>query len=228
MIDEIRHVWTVSNFPLTHDMNPAARSWGQALLTAATLCLGALLTSTPCFAQGFLQQPPETGLYLQLGVGQSWQDSPANTGSAGINLNGNGTATAAKVTAGLQITPMWGAELSYFDLGKVGVSTPSGVANYDTDVTTATATLSYPLMQSLTLVGRAGVGYSHLQLNVPSQNYASSSVKYPLVGGLGLRYNFTPRLALTVDYDYLGKTGRFSGGDSTRGQVLSAGLLLRY
>lgn len=123
---------------------------------------------------------------------------------------------------------MWGAELSYFDLGKVGISTPGGVANYDTNVTTATATVSYPLTKALTLVGRAGVGYSHVQLNVPGQNYASSSDKYPLVGGLGLRYNFTPRLALTLDYDYLGKTGRFSGGDSTTGQVLSAGLMLRY
>ncbi|MEO9230738.1 MAG: outer membrane beta-barrel protein [Devosia sp.] len=145
-----------------------------------------------------------------------------------MNLNGSGTATAVKATAGWQITPMWGAELSYFDLGKVGISTPGGVANYDTNVTTATATVSYPLTKALTLVGRAGVGYSHVQLNVPGQNYASSSDKYPLVGGLGLRYNFTPRLALTLDYDYLGKTGRFSGGDSTTGQVLSAGLMLRY
>ena len=192
------------------------------------LCLGALSLGTPSFAQGFLQQTPKTGLYLQLGVGQSWQDSPANTGNPGINLSGNGTATAGKITAGLQITPMWGAELSYFDLGKVGITTPSGVANYNTNVTTAAATLSYPLSQSLTLVGRAGVGYSHLQLDVPSQNYVGSSTKYPLVGGLGLRYNFTPRLALTLDYDYLGRTGRFNGGDSTTGQVLSAGLLLRY
>jgi hypothetical protein len=180
------------------------------------------------FAQGFLQQAPHTGLYLQLGVGQSWQDSPGNTGNPALSLNGSGTATAGKITAGLQITPLWGAELSYFDLGKVGISTPGGVANYDTDVTTATATVSYPLTPSLTLVGRAGVGYSHLQLDVPSQNYVSSSVKYPLVGGLGLRYSLTPRLVLTLDYDYLGRTGRFSGGDSTTGQVLSAGLLLRY
>ena len=204
------------------------RQLGRAPVAAGILCMGGLLLSTSCLAQGFLQQAPKTGLYLQLGVGQSWQDSPANTGNPGINLDGNGTATAAKVTAGLQITSMWGAELSYFDLGKVGITTPSGVANYDTNVTTATATLSYPLTQALTLVGRAGVGYSHLDLNVPSQSYASSSTKYPVVGGLGLRYNFTPRLALTLDYDYLGKTGRFSGGDSTRGQVLSAGLMLRY
>ena len=190
--------------------------------------MGTLLASASCLAQGLLQQAPKTGLYLQLGIGQSWQDSPANTGNAGINLNGSGTATAAKVTAGLQITPSWGAELSYFNLGKVGITTPGGVANYDTNVTTVAATLSYPLMQSLTLVGRAGVGYSHAQLNVPSQNYVSSSVKYPLVGGLGLRYNFTPRLALTLDYDYLNRTGRFSRGDSITGQVLSAGLLLRY
>lgn len=192
------------------------------------LCLGALSLSAPAFAQNLLQQAPKTGLYLQLGVGQSWQDSPANTGNPGINLSGSSTATAGKITAGLQITPMWGAELSYYDLGKVGISTPSGVANYNTNVTTAAATLSYPLTQSLTVVGRAGVGYSHLQLDVPSQNYAGSSTKYPLVGGLGLRYNFTPRLALTLDYDYLGRTGRFNGGDSTTGQVLSAGLLLRY
>ena len=209
-------------------MNPTPRLPGRSLLAASTLCLGAMGLSTPCFAQGFLQQAPQTGLYLQLGAGQSWQDSPANTGNPGINLNGSGTATAAKVTGGLQITPMWGAELSYFDLGKVGITAPSGVAHYDTNVTTATATLSYPLTQSLTLVGRAGVGYSHAQLNVPSQNYASSSTKYPVVGGLGLRYNLTPRLALTVDYDYLGRTGRFDGGDSTTGQVLSAGLMLRY
>lgn len=192
------------------------------------LCLGALSLGTPGFAQSLLQQAPKTGLYLQLGVGSSWQDSPANTGNPGINLSGSASATAVKATAGWQITPMWGAELSYYDLGKVGISTPAGVANYDTNVTTVTATASYPLTQSLTLVGRAGVGYSHLQLNVPSQNYVSSSTKYPLVGGLGLRYNFTPRLALTVDYDYLGRTGRFDGGDSTTGQVLSAGLLLRY
>ncbi|TAL72545.1 MAG: hypothetical protein EPN79_03015 [Burkholderiaceae bacterium] len=209
-------------------MNPTARRPGKLRCSMSALCLGALSLGTPGFAQSLLQQAPKTGLYLQLGVGQSWQDSPANTGNPAINLNGSGTATAGKITAGLQITPMWGAELSYYDLGKVGINTPAGVANYDTNVTTVTATASYPLTQSLTLVGRAGVGYSHLQLNVPSQNYVSSSTKYPLVGGLGLRYNFTPRLALTVDYDYLGRTGRFDGGDSTTGQVLSAGLLLRY
>ncbi|MGH8820197.1 MAG: outer membrane beta-barrel protein [Rhodoferax sp.] len=195
---------------------------------AATVGVGALLLSAPSFAQSLLQQAPKSPFYLQLGAGQSWQDSPANTGNPGINLSGNGTATAAKVTGGLQITPMWGAELSYFNLGKVGITTPGGVANYETNVTTAAATLSYPLTQSLTLTGRVWVGYSHLQLDVPSQNYAGSSVKYPLVGGLGLRYNLTPRLALTLDYDYLGGTGRFDGGDSTTGQVLSAGLLLRY
>lgn len=201
---------------------------GRPQLVAGTLCVGALLASSPCLAQSLLQQAPKTGLYLQLGVGQSWQDSPANTGNPGINLHGSGTATAAKVTAGLQVTPLWGAELSYFNLGKVGITTPSGVANYNTNVTAAAATLSYPLTQSLTLTGRVGVGYSHVQLGVPSQNYASSSGKYPLVGGLGLRYNFTPRLALTLDYDYLGRTGRFDGGDGTTGQVLNAGLLLRY
>jgi opacity protein-like surface antigen len=200
----------------------------QSLFSAGALCFGALLSSTPGLAQSLLQQAPKTGLYLQLGVGQSWQDSPANTGNPGINLNGSGTATAGKITAGLQITPLWGAELSYFDLGKVGITTPGGVANYNTDIATAAATVSYPLTPSLTLVGRAGVGYSHLQLDVPSQSYVSSSVKYPLVGGLGLRYNFTPRLALTLDYDYLGRTGRFDGGDSSTGQMLSAGLLLRY
>ncbi|OOG56073.1 hypothetical protein B0E49_06895 [Polaromonas sp. C04] len=209
-------------------MNATARARGQKLLAIGTLGLGACFVSAPCMAQSLLQQTPKTGFYLQLGVGQSWQDSPANTGNPGIKLNGSGTATAEKVTGGLQITPMWGAELSYFNLGKVGITTPSGVANYDTNVTTAAATLSYPLTQSFTLVGRAGVGYSHLQLSVPSQNFSSSSVKYPLVGGLGLRYSLTPRLALTVDYDYLGRTGRFSGGDSSTGQVLSAGLMLRY
>ncbi len=209
-------------------MKQIFRRLGLTPVAASVLCVGALLASTPCFAQGFVQQPPKTDLYLQLGAGQSWQDSPANTGNPGINLNGSGTATAVKAIAGWQITPMWGAELSYFNLGKVGITTPGGVANYDTNVTTATATISYPLTQALTLVGRAGVGYSHLDLNVPSQNYASSSTKYPVVGGLGLRYSLTPRLALTLDYDYLGGTGRFDGGDSTSGQVLSAGLMLRY
>lgn len=201
---------------------------GRPSLAASALCVGALLLSTPSFAQSFLQQTPKTGLYLQLGAGGSRQDSPANTGNPAIDFNGSGTATAVKLTAGYQITPTWGAELSYFNLGKVGITTPTGVANYDTGVTTATATLSYPLTGSLTLVGRAGLGYSHTRLDAPSQNYGSSSTKYPVVGGLGLRYDLTPRLALTLDYDYLGKTGRFNGGGSTTGQVLSAGLMLRF
>ena len=204
-------------------MNATARARGQTLLAIGTLGLGVCFVSVPCLAQGPPQEAPKTGLYLQLGAGQSWQDSPANTGNPGISFNGSSTATAAKVTAGLQITPMWGVELSYFNLGKVGITTPSGVADYDTDVTTVAATLSYPLTHSLCWLGAPAWGTAMSDSNVSSQNFASSSVKYPLVGGLGLRYSLTPRLALTVDYDYLGRTGRFSGGDSSTGQVLSAG-----
>lgn len=200
-----------------------ARRSAQSLIATGTLCAGALLVTTPVLAQG-LQFAPGTGPYLQLNVGPSWQSSPANTGAAGLNLDGHATGTAEKLTAGWQFTPMWGAELSYYHLGSVGISTASGEARYNTHVTTATATLSYPALPSLTLVGRAGIGYSTNNVSVSSRNYSSSSSKTPLVAGLGARYSFTRHLALAVDYDYLGKTGRFNGGGTASAQVLSMGL----
>lgn len=194
----------------------------QRSLTACKLGLAALLAGTACMAQAAPPQAAATGPYLQLGVGPSWQRSPTNTGSNGFDLHGSDTTFGEKATAGWQFTPMWGAELSYFHLGSAHINAPSGEVHYNTQVFTATGTLSYPLTTALTLSGRLGVGYSHSSVHIA--DYASSGHKYPLVAGIGARYALTPQLSLVVDYDYLGRTGRFQDGGHTSAQMLTFGV----
>lgn len=188
------------------------------LLATASI---ALAHAAPCSAQTAAAGP--SPFYAQVSLGASFQSSPDNAGSA--DLNGHGQAFAWRLGAGMHLAERWSAELNYVDQGRVGIDTPSGRADYDTRLATLVAVYAQPLTSALSIVGRAGLGFTHSRVNVDARNYSSTSNKFPIVLGAGLRYALTPRWALTVDYDYFGKTGRYSGGDAITGAMLGAGLM---
>ncbi len=161
-------------------------------------------------------------MYVLAGVGYSSQNSPGNAG--GSNLSGSASATALKLGAGIQITPRFGAELTYAPLGKVSIGTPSGTANYNTKVTTISGTANFPLNERFSVVGRLGFGFSSSSLTVPALGYSGSANERPLVLGLGLRYALNPKLDLTADYDNYSKLVKFSGGGSANASAFTVGI----
>ena len=74
--------------------------------------IAAAFVAAPAFAQG----------YVGLGFGSS---KISGFDSVGVN-GGNTNKGLVKVFGGFQITPNWGAELQYSDLGRRDITGPAG------------------------------------------------------------------------------------------------------
>lgn len=168
--------------------------------------------------------------YLQGNAGQSFRNSPANSGVAGLDLQGSGKGLGLKFLGGVNFTPMFGLEIGVIDLTGTTIYTVSGPVDYSTRMVTLEGTFSYPVNAEHTfwLMARAGVASTHSKVNIHSVNYSSDSDQNPFIAGVSLRYTATPTIDVVVDYDYLGKTGAFQNGGKQSDALLSVGVRFKF
>jgi hypothetical protein len=168
--------------------------------------------------------------YLQGNAGESYRDSPSNSGVNGLDLSGNGTGIGFKALGGVNITPMFGAEIGVIGLRNTTIYSPSGPVSYASTLETFQGTFNYPINtdHSWWMVARAGVGATQSKVNISAVNYSSTSDQTPFIAGLGLRIAATPQVDFVIDYDYLGRTGAFQNGGKQSDSLLSLGLRFNF
>lgn len=139
-------------------------------------------------AAAFVAVPASAQWYAGVGVGSSKIDG------AGSGLDSS--KTSAKLYGGYQITPTWGAEAQYTDLGK---REAPGVSIKPSQYSLA-GTGTFPVSQSFSLMGKLGV--TRNRVDVSGGNNENKS---DLLVGVGVSYAITPKMAVRLEYEDFGK-----------------------
>lgn len=173
-------------------------------------------------AAAFVAMPASAQWYAGVGIGSSSAsgvDGPIVGAGipAGTRLTGGDSNKGMyKLYGGYQITPNWGVEAQYSDLGNrdvvartaAGAQIVAGSLKLSQYSIAGTGTL--PLAQNFSLFGKLGVSKNRGKVDLVGQS--SSGNKTALMAGVGVAYNITPALAVRLEYENFGKTGEGFGG----------------
>jgi OmpA-OmpF porin, OOP family len=133
-----------------------------------------------------------------------------------------------KLFAGYQLTENFGAEVGGFRSGTVKRTYVINGANIEqsskVNVFYLAGTARLPLGERFALNARLGVARGKISgTNVLPVNSTIIGSKTGAIVGFGGEYRFTPKIAGTVDIDYLPDVSR-----NTRGALLSAGVKVNF
>jgi OOP family OmpA-OmpF porin len=173
-------------------------------------------------AAAFVAMPASAQWYAGVGVGSSKAtgiDGPiTGTGvPAGTRLTGGDSNKGMyKLYGGYQITPNWGVEAQYSDLGnrdvvaRTAAGAPIVTGSLKLSQYSIAATGTLPLARDFSLFGKVGVSNNREKINILGQS--NSGNKTSLMAGVGVAYNITPALAVRLEYENFGKTDQGFGG----------------
>ncbi len=127
-------------------------------------------------------------------------------------------------TYGYEFTPMWGLEAAYGKMGYIS-ATPSIMALGLSVEGIGTLRLG----DTLAVYAKAGAAYGDFRSNAPiPAAYVFNPAGYSPAGGIGLRINFTPHLAMRVQGDYWGSYTVLTNAKKMNIVTTTVGLMWRY
>ena len=163
--------------------------------------VAAMFAAAPVFAQG----------YIGLGVGSS---KISGFDTAGVN-GGNTNKGLVKIYGGYQITPNWGAELQYSDLGKRDLTGPGlATGSFGASQLSLAGTGTLPLGSGFSLLGKLGV--SGNRINTSGTSVTGTGGQTGVLIGLGAAYSLTPALSVRVEYEDFGSMAKINNGSTIR------------
>ena len=145
-------------------------------------------------AAAFAAFPASAQLYLGAGVGEAKTDT---------------RETSFKLYGGYQITPMWGVELGYNDLGKY--------RRADIESYTLAGTGTFPLNERWSLMGKLGAAENR-------PDAAGTGNHTAVLVGVGVGYSLSKNVGLRLEYEHFGKLA--DAGNSPKGKNVA--LSLKY
>ncbi len=176
-------------------------------------------------AAAFVAAPASAQGYVGFGVGSSKISGADGTEMGFTYSGGNANRGSVKVFGGFQITPTWGAEAQYTDLGSRDVVETSGGVVTGRDSVRASqfsiaGTGTLPLSQSFALIGKLGVSQNRIKASGVNEN------KSDLLIGLGVSYSINPKMSVRAEYEDFGKISKNGGpnGGSIRASNYSVSL----
>ncbi len=158
----------------------------------------------------------------------------ATPGEANFDINGRSVANdnhprALTLYAGLQLTPIWAAEVGYGAFGSWRAGDPAPGATFRTRLGAKVVYLAgratQPLGESFELFGKLGVALNRLDQHDTLGHSARETFVRPMVGG-GLAWRITPEISATVEYAHYGAR-RDAGGRFTQ-QKAEIGLAYKF
>ena len=176
--------------------------------------IAASFVAAPVFAQG----------YVGLGVGSSSLSNADGTENGTTYSGGNASKTSMKIFGGYQITPMWGIEAQYSDLGKRTYTETSNNTQYRNDFNASqfsvAATGTLPLGSDFALIGKLGASANSIKFSDGKESTIG------LLFGIGASYKLTPAIAIRAEYEDFGKFSKNSGnnGKAIKGNNFSVGM----
>jgi len=175
----------------------------------------------------------EAGFYFGAGIGQAEHENACE----GANISCDEKDSAWKIFVGYQFNRHIAAEVGYSNLGE---SQASGVvgsitvdARFQVTAWEALAVGSFPVMNRLSVIGKAGLYLADVELGgsgtvgattVPVSEEDSNT---GFTFGFGVRYDFTRNLGLRAEWQHYNEVGGDDTGESDV-SVLSVALILRF
>ena len=159
-----------------------------------------------------LAMPAAAQWYAGGGLGVANGNLGGSSGALALGAR-DSRSTSFKLLGGYQFTPNWGLELQYADLGRFGYSAcngavcGSGSASARQWSMAAVGTL--PLANNYYLMAKLGATRNEVRgggfcAGALCASGADGS-RSDLLTGVGIGYNFTPRLSMRVEYENFGK-----------------------
>jgi OOP family OmpA-OmpF porin len=176
--------------------------------------------------------------YGALDLGQSTAKDACNISGlpAGSTWTGcKETATMYRIAGGYQFAPMWGAEVSYGDLGKASLG--SGVVfgipvsgDYESSGIQISATGTFPLGDAFSLIGKLGIARTDVKVSASGAGISASQsdTTTNLAYGIGAQYDFTKTVAVRAQYEDLGTVGNDNTTGTAKVTLFSAGIVLKF
>lgn len=147
-------------------------------------------------AAAFVAGPASAEMYLGAGVGAAKTDSHN---------------TSWKLYGGAQLSPFFGLEVGYTDLGNYrGSRVESG---------SLAATGTMPLDPHWSLLGKLGATSNR-------SHFGQASNHTDMLVGVGVGYSMTKNVSARLEYEDFGKLSKASNGNDSRGRNL--GVSLKY
>ena len=147
------------------------------------------------------------GAFLAAGQVQAQAYVGAGLGAARTDSS----ETSMKLYGGMQVTPNWGVELAYTDLGRYRG------ANIDSWSLAGTGTL--PLGSGWSLMGKLGAASNR-------PKFGGSSNHSDVFMGVGIQYAIAKNVGMRLEYEDFGKLSDTNNAGNSRGNNL--GLSLQY
>lgn len=173
----------------------------------------------------------DSGLYLAADVGQSHFNSSGQTPPAGWTQSSSYSSTSSRFTLGYQLTPYFGVEAGYVDLGHSTVTDsnphPDPFQPLAATLTTTSigakgdfiaATGTWPINQQWSLLARVGVISSQTDyqyqsngaVSIPTSVANSTNTAWEATYGLGAKWNVQSQLSLRLGWDHYNNLGNAS------------------
>ena len=168
--------------------------------------------------------------YAGLGPGVANGRVGGSVGGLALSAN-DSRSTSFKLYGGYQFTPHWGLELQYADLGRFGYTGCAGAicgtGSARASQWSLAGTGTMQMSNNYYLLAKLGV----TQNDSRGGNFCAGATcagsiggnRSDLLVGVGIGYNFTPRISMRLEYEHFGKI--VSGnGLSARGDNWAASL----
>ena len=159
-------------------------------------------------ASALVAMPASAQWYIGSGVGAS-KVHGANATPAPLILSGvDSSKLSVKIYGGYHITPNWGIEAQYSDLGNrdfsvsnaAGTTLNRGTLRASQYSIAGTGTL--PLTTNFSLFGKLGVSSNYGRASLLGASDSDS--KTAAMASVGVLYNFTPKIAVRLEFEEFG------------------------
>jgi OOP family OmpA-OmpF porin len=161
----------------------------------------------------------------------------------GVSESQNKTDTGYKFFAGYQLTPYFGLEGGYTDLGKFSYNysgATSATSTYKANAWSLAATGTAPLGQGFSLIGKLGFARTQAKDSIgdpggllmgvanPALLGNSTSSRTAFLWGGGLEYAFNRMYSLRAEYEDYGRVGDSNSTGSAKDGLWSVGLKVNF
>ena len=183
-------------------------------------------------AGAFIATPASAQWYIGGGVGSSSIRGADGTIAPLTLSGGDSSKSSVKVYGGYQITPNWGIEAQYSDLGnrdlavRDAAGTLRGTGSLKTSQYSVAGTGTLPLSNNFSLFGKLGLSINHGEVSSNGSSMSGGKVS-PMIG-VGVAYNFTPQLSARFEYEDFGKFSNDGGASGTAIRGDNFGISLKY
>ena len=170
------------------------------------------LVLVSALAASVLAMPAAAQWYAGGGLGVADGKLGGSSGALALGAR-DSRSTSFKLLGGYQFTPHWGLEMQYADLGRFGYSACNGALCGSGSAAarqwSVAAVGSLPLSNNYYLMAK--VGATHNQ--VRGGGFCAGALctrgadrsRSDLLTGIGIGYNFTPRLSMRLEVENFGK-----------------------